>query len=371
MLFFSSPRQPKSRIVRWFGLLAALALAACGQSEEKNPEADGGGEGRPVLVAPAQILSKGQAREFAATIQPRIVVDQAFRVTGKVVRRFVQAGQRVKSGEVLALLDEKDLKLQKEQAEADLAAASLALVQAAGDERRTLTLHKDGWTAQAAVDRARAAAQEARGRVLRAERAVELSRNALDYATLRADGDGVVIQALVEPGQVVAAGQTAVRVARTGELEAAVSLPEDFARDAGNGEATLTLWSNRDRRYAAKLRELSPSADPATRTFGARYSIIDPDPTLALGMSATLGIANRGSVPVARVPLSALFNQGGGPAVWRVDADSRLQLLPVKLVRYETGSALVTGLPEGAMIVVLGAHKLEAGRKVRTILRPV
>lgn len=348
-----------------------LALLGCDRPGEKTAGDDGADGGRPVLVAPVQMVVKGQAREFAATIQPRIVVDQAFRVTGKVVRRLVQAGQRVKAGDVLALLDERDLKLQKEQADADLAAANLALVQAAGDERRTLTLHKDGWTAPAAVDRARAAAQEARGRVLRAERAVELSRNALDYATLRADGDGVVTQTLIEPGQVVAAGQTAIRVARTGELEAAVSLPEDFAHEADAGDATLVLWSNRDRRYKAKLRELSPSADPATRTFGARYSILDPDPALALGMSATLVIANRSAAPVARIPLAALFNQGGGPAVWRVDAENRLQLLPVTLVRYETETALVKGVPAGAEIVVLGAHKLEAGRKVRTIRRPV
>lgn len=371
MTFFSSRRRLSREIALWFGLLAAPGLVACDRPGEKNAGADGVADGRPVLVETAQFLSKGQAHDFAATIQPRIVVDQAFRVAGKVVRRLVQAGQRVKAGDVLALLDEKDLRLQKEQAEADLAAANLALVQAAGDERRTLTLHKDGWTAQAAVDRARAAAQEARGRVLRAERAVELSRNALDYATLRADADGVVTQALIEPGQVVAAGQTAIRVARTGELEAAVSLPEGFARDAGAGEATLVLWSNHERRYGAKLRELSPSADPATRTFGARYTILDPDPSLALGMSATLSIANKATAPVARVPLSALFNQGGGPAVWRVDADSRLQLLPVAVVRYESESALVKGLPEGAVVVVLGAHKLEAGRKVRTIRRPV
>lgn len=350
-------------------LLAAALLASlggCGRSDDSaNKETE-----RPVLIEPVHLLRQGQVRDFVAVIRPKIEADQGFRVSGKVVKRLVQAGARVKEGDVLALLDERDLRLQKEQSEAELSAAKMALAQAAGDEHRTLTLHKDGWTAQAAVDRVRAVAEEARGRVQRAERAVELSRNSLAYATLHADSDGVVMQTLIEPGQVVAAGQTAIRIARAGEFEAAVSLPEDFAASAGEGEATVTLWSKPDKHYRAKLRELSPSADATTRTFAARFTILDPDPAMSLGMSALLDITAPGSRPMARVPLSALFNQGRGPSLWTVDADSRLKLLPVEVVRYENDGAIVTGVKEGEPIVVLGAHKLEVGRKVRTMLRP-
>lgn len=344
---------------------ASLLLVGCNKPAAQSSEAP---MDRPVLVAPARYASRSLAREFVATIQPRVESDQGFRVAGKVVKRLVQVGQRVKAGEPLAVLDEKDLRLQKEQAEAEFSAAKMGLTQAEGDEKRALALRKNGWTAQAAVDRVRAAAEEARGRFQRAQRAVELARNSLDYATLRADGDGVVTQALIEPGQVVASGQTAIRVARSGELEAAVALPEDFSAAADKGAATLTLWSNKARTYRARLRELSPSADAATRTFAARYSILDSDSAVVLGMSATLTIATPGAVPMLSVPLSALFNQGDGPALWRVDADSRLQLAPVKLVRYEADSALVTGgVAEGDSIVILGVHKLESGRKVRVI----
>jgi RND family efflux transporter MFP subunit len=352
-----------------FSLLAftlAVLLAGCGKSEEtarREPD-------RPVLVQPAHLLHRGQARDFVATIRPKVEADQGFRVSGKVVKRLVQTGARVNEGDILALLDERDLRLQKEQAEAELAAAKMALAQAAGDEQRTLTLHKDGWTAPAAVDRVRAVAQEARGRVLRAERAVELSRNSLAYATLRADSNGVVTQTLVEPGQVVAAGQTAIRIARAGEFEAAVSLPEDFVAQADTGEARVILWSKPDKAYRAKLRELSPTADATTRTFSARYTILDPDAAISLGMSAMLDITTPGARPMARLPLSALFNQGQGPSVWTIDADSRLKLLPVEVVRYESDAVVVTGVREGEPIVVLGAHKLEVGRKVRTTLRP-
>ena len=358
---------------KWRRLALALALAlvsvlgGCGRSDEtakKEPD-------RPVLIQPVHLLPQGQVRDFVATIRPKVEADQGFRVTGKVVKRLVQVGARVKEGDVLALLDERDLRLQKEQTEAELAAAKMALAQAAGDEQRTLTLHKDGWTAPAAVDRVRAVAQEARGRVMRAERAVELSRNSLAYATLRADSDGVVTQTLIEPGQVVAAGQTAIRIARAGEFEAAVSLPEDVAAVANHGEATVTLWSKPDKQYQAKLRELSPTADAMTRTFAARYTILDPDAAISLGMSAVLDIKTPGARPMARVPLSALFNQGGGPSLWTIDSESRLKLAPIEVVRYESDGVIVTGVKEGEPIVVLGAHKLEAGRKVRTILRPI
>ena len=355
------------RLALFFCALIASSFLGCGKSDnDAQKEAE-----RPVLVALAHLASQGQVRDFVATVKPRIESDLGFRVSGKVVKRLVQAGQRVRLGDTLALLDEKDLRLQREQSEAELAAAKMALAHAAGDEQRTMTLHKDGWTAQAAVDRVRAAAQEARGRLQRAERAVELSVNSLDYATLRADHDGVVTQTLIEPGQVVAAGQTAVRVARTDELEAAVSLPEDFAAQADKGVATLTLWSNRAKRYPAKLRELSPSADVQTRTFAARYSILDVDAAISLGMSATLEIATQGVQAIVKLPMSALFNQGAGPALWRVDQEGRVQLLPVKVVRYEADHVLVTGVSEGDKIVLLGVHKLEAGRKVRAIERPV
>lgn len=348
-------------------LAAAFGLSACGKQEEENKDAL---YERPVLVAQPRVAAQSLARDFAATIHPRVESDLGFRVAGKVVKRFVQAGQKVKAGDPLAALDENDFRLQREQSEAELAAAKMVMAQAQGDEKRALALRKNGWTTDATLDRIRAAAQEARGRQQRAERALELTRNSLDYATLRADGDGVVTQTLIEPGQVVAAGQTAIRLAHSGAMEAAVSLPEDFTPYADKGAATLTLWSNKSKTYRAKLRELSPSADPATRTFAARYSILDADAAIVLGMSATLSIAATGQEAVMSVPLSALYNQGSGPSVWKVDADGRLALAPVKLVRFDADAALVSGgLSPSDRIVVLGVHKLEAGRKVRVMTR--
>lgn len=343
----------------------ALLLAACGKKQEESAERE---TGRPVLVAPVRYAQQSQARDFVATIRPRVEADQSFRVAGKVVTRQVDAGKLVKAGDVLAMLDEADLRLQKEQSEAEFTAARMARDQTTADERRAIDLHKKGWTAQAALDRVHAAAEEGRGRFQRAQRAVELARNSLNYAVLKADADGVVTQTFIEPGQVVAAGQAAVRLARSGELEAAVALPEAFAATAGAGAARLTLWSNPGKTYRATLRELSPSADAATRTFAARFSIPDADAAVALGMSATLTIASAETQPVASVPLSALYNQGQGASLWKVDADGKLTLTPVNVLRYEASTALVTGgVVEGEKIVVLGVQKLDANQKVRVI----
>nr|WP_246722049.1 efflux RND transporter periplasmic adaptor subunit [Methylosinus sp. H3A] len=345
-------------------LCVLLLLSACDNSGGRKAE----GPARVVLVAPVRYVPRAQTRQFVATIRPRVETDQAFRVSGKVVRRLVENGQSVKSGDLLAVLDEVDLRLQKEQAEAELSAARMGLEQAAADERRAQTLRKDGWTAQAALDRQKAAAEEARGRQQRALRAVELAKNALDYASLRADSDGVVTATFVEPGQVISAGQTAVRVARAGALEAVVSLPEAFASAAGAGEASLYLWSDPSKIYRASLRELGASADGASRTFAARYSIVGADEKVGLGMSATLTLASKDQGVAAALPLAALFDQGAGPSVWKVEGDGKLTLAPVSVLRYEAKTALIAaGVAEGDRVVVLGAHKLDPGQRVRAV----
>lgn len=354
------------------GLLAgaggAAAVVTKGQSGALEAAKDASAPGRPVLTTIVHFAPEQPSRTFMATIKPRIEADQGFRVSGKVAARLVEAGRVVKAGDPLARLDDADLKLQKEQAEAELAASRVAMEQTSADERRGAELLAKGWTARAVHDRQRAAAEEARGRNRRAQRAVELAANALGYATLRADADGVVTAALVEPGQVVAAGQPAIRIARQNEKEAAVALPEAFVARARDGAASVTLWSDPGRVYRAKLRELSPAADPATRTFAARFSLSDADDRVALGMSATLTISALAAAKVARVPSSALFDQGKGPSLWVVGDDGVTALKPVVVLRYEGADAVVaSGVADGARIVTLGVQKIAAGETVRPI----
>ena len=267
---------PKSRIPSpfiAFALLAlvSLVLAGCdsGQAkEEAQPE-------RPVLTIKVQYEPQTPDRSFVGTIRPRIENDVGFRVSGKVAKRVVEVGQLVEPGQSLALLDEADLKLQAEQAEAELRAATGVLAQADASERRAIELRTKGWTTDAQMDQARAVAAEARGRVTRGERQVELTRNNLSYATLTADARGVVTATSAEPGQVVASGQGVVRIARIAEKEVVVAVPETLVARAQGGEARVSLWSDPNKTYTAKLRELAPAADTATRTYLAKFSIPD------------------------------------------------------------------------------------------------
>src|SRR5579859_4120037 len=292
----------------------AIALAGCNDAVAEKPAPS-----RPVLVATVHYEAESPERSFVGTIKPRIETDMGFRVPGKVARRLVEVGQTVDVGQPLATLDEVDLKLQAEQAEAEFRAATGVLAQAGAAEQRAKDLRAKGWATDAQLDSAKAAADEARARLNRAERSVELTKNSLSYATLVADTRGVVTATTIEPGQVVAAGQAAIRVARLGEKEAVVAVPETLLDRAKSGAATVTLWSDANRTYSAKLREVAPSADPATRTYLAKFSLPDAGDSVSLGMTATLTLSDSQSERVARLPLSALYSQGGGPSLYVVD----------------------------------------------------
>ncbi len=346
-------------------LLLTVLLGACDAQAVKQPAEDAA-PARPVLVASAHYERIAQPRILAATIRPRIESDLGFRVSGKVARRLVQNGDLVRKGQALLVLDTTDFELQLEQAKAEVRAATQTVAQAEADEARTLKLNKDGWSPAAVLDKARAAAQEARSRLTRAQRAVELSENALKYATLEADADGVVTATPVERGQVVSAGQASVRLARLGELEALVALPEIFVERAASADGALTLWSLPGRSYEVKLRELSPVAEGLTRTYAARYTILNPDDAIRLGMSATLTLTEQDKERAVRLPLTAVFNHGRGPSVWVVGASGKLTARPVTIARYEGQSALIaSGVSEGEKVVVLGVEKLDEGVAVR------
>ena len=272
-----------SRLLAGVAGRAAIALTGCNDSVAQKAE-----PARPVLVATAHYSAETPERSFVGTIRPRIEKRPRLCVPGKVAKRLVEVGQRVEIGQPLATLDEVDLKLQAEQAEAEQRAATGVLAQAAAAETRAKQSKVSGWTTDAQLDQAKASADEARARLNRAERQVELTRNSLSYATLPADARGVVTATLIEPGQVVASGQTAIRVARLAEKEAVVAIPETLVDRAKRGTATVSLWSEPDRKYAARLREISPSADPATRTYLAKFSLPDAGDDVELGMTATL-----------------------------------------------------------------------------------
>src|ERR1700758_2909259 len=334
----------RSILASYYRLLAGLALAflAIALAGCNDKVAEKAAPSRPVLVATVHYEAESPERSFVGTIKPRIEADMGFRVPGKVARRLVDVGQTVDVDQPLATLDEVDLKLQAEQAEAEFRAATGVLAQAGAAEQRAKDLRAKGWATDAQLDSAKAAADEARARLNRAERSVELTKNSLSYATLVADTRGVVTATMIEPGQVVAAGQASIRVARLGEKEAVVAIPETLVDRAKSGVATVTLWSDAEKKYAAKLREVAPSADPATRTYLAKFSLPDAGDDVSLGMTATLTLSDQATERVARLPLSALYSQGGAPSLYVVDDRGNLILKPVSVKSYESHCVVVT-----------------------------
>jgi RND family efflux transporter MFP subunit len=321
-----------------------------------------------VVAQTVHLVASAPARSLPGVIRARVESDLGFRVAGKITRRLVDSGQVVAPGQALAELDPIDLGLQLQSAQAELRAAKAARDASLSEMARVESLHRSGWMAGTELDRQRSQAEDARGRYDRAERAVQLAQNATGYGVLRADAAGVVTATMAEPGQVVQAGQTVMRLARLDEREAAVAVPEAMIDDALHGQASVTLWALPGRAFPARLRELSPNADPATRTYAARYSLPDAPADALLGMTATVTLSRPGAA-VARLPLSAILDQGAGPTVWVVDrATGALTQRPVSIASFgQTEATVAAGLSEGDIVVTLGAQKLDAGQRVRVV----
>lgn len=343
-------------------MTAALGLSACqqGQTAATAPP-------RPVRTVAAALVPLHEATRYAAVVKPRVEADLGFRVAGKVTARLAEVGRRVEAGQALARLDPTDLELQVRASQAQLASAKADAENARVDYQRYEKLKQGEWTTTQERDRRKTLLDKADARVREVEASLNVLVNSLQYATLFADGPGVVTATLVEPGQVVAAGQPAVRIAREGEMEVVANIPEQRLAALAEQRLTVELWSLPGVEIDARLRETAPEADAAVRTFQVRATLINPPAAVQLGMTATLSAQNRNAAPVARLPLTALTQHDGAPAVWVVDpAENRLALRPVTVAAYAGDDAVVSaGLTDGDRVVTAGAHKLTAGEKVR------
>lgn len=346
--------------------LMALAAALPGCTSESAPHV---AVPQPVRAASVTLSAAADVRSYTGTIKPRHESDLGFRVAGKIVDRRVNIGERVAPGMTLARLDASDYQLSLESAEAELKAAQSSLKQTEADEKRYAALNEKKWVSDASYEQKKAAADEARGRVERATQDLALAKNRLAYTDLVATQAGVITALPVEVGQVVSAGQLIARVARLDELEAVISIPESRIDSDRNAAATVTLWADDDRVYAAKLREISPQADPTTRTYQARYSLMKPDAVIALGKTATVHLASQGAGERAKLPLAAVFREEGQPSVWLIDeSHGRLIKKSVEVSAWTETSAIISGgLAEGQKIVAAGVHKLDAGIPVRIV----
>lgn len=344
-------------------LSAVLALAAC--SKAPVPAEDV----RPVRTMTISPRSTSAAVDFAGEVRPRIETRAGFQVAGRMTQRLVDVGQTVRQGQPLATIDPQDYRLAAEASEAARTSAQVDRDQQRADYKRFEDLQAKGFISQAELDRRKAGLDAAEARYAQAVANARVTGNQAGYATLRAPHDAVVTAIDAEVGQVVAAGQSVVRLAQAGEKEVLIGIPEQqLAALRGANEITVRLWSG-GAPIKGRLRELSPVADPATRTFPARISLVDPPAAVALGMTATVSFAIPLPQPVTTVPLQALLVEAGATHAWRYDAATgTVRRTRVRVGNVAGNEVVVTeGLQAGDVVVTAGAHQLKEGQKVRLL----
>lgn len=342
--------------------LIAFALAACGTADP-DPRT------LPPLVRTISPVSAGEAsREFTGVVAARIQSDLGFRVGGKVAERLVNAGQVVRRGQPLMRIDQTDLALATRASNETVEAARARARQTAADEARLRDLVSAGAVSASAYDQAKAAADAARAQLSAAQAQARVARNESGYGVLFADADGTVVETLAEPGQVVGAGQVVVRIARSGPREALVQLPETVRPPIGSTAQARTYGGEGG---GARLRQLSDAANPATRTFEARYVLSGAAARAPLGSTVTIAFAGASesrAQPAIEVPLAAIYDAGKGPGVWVLRRGRQVTVAwrPVTIAALGEETATIgAGLTSADRIVAMGAHLLHQGQHVR------
>lgn len=352
------------------GLAAVSGLiAGCSEAPAPAPVA------RPVFVTTVHPTPAAQTRSFTSVLRARVESDLAFRTGGKVTERLVEVGDRVKAGQALARLDPADHQLAVKAAADQVQAATVDAQQAASDEARLRRLSADGAVGAADHERQKARADAAAARLDQARRQLELARNREGYASLVAPYAGLVTALRFERGQVVSEGQPVVALAREGDHEVVVELPEDWVGRARGLTATAAPWSDPQAAVRLVLRELSPQASPQGRTYRARYAATPEARAQVAAWPLGSTVVLRLSAPQAgpatvALPVSAVLKGSGSEGVWALDTQgSGLVFTPVKVVAQDDATVHVTGLTPGSRIVSVGAQKLDARTLVRAIHR--
>ena len=342
-------------------VLLTVGISSCKTKEQEDPRT------LPDLV---RIATVGAAEEesdhtYTGVVTARVQSDLGFRVPGKVTKRFVDIGQRVRAGQPLMSIDVTDYTHAITTQTQNVEAAKAKAAQAAADEARYRGLVSTGAVSASAYDQVKAAADSAKAQLAAVEAQAQVAKDEGDYSMLVADADGTVIETLAEPGQVVAAGQTVIKLAHAGPREAAVNLPETV-RPALESIARATLYGENGS-VSARLRQLSDAADPSTRTFEARYVLGGRAASAPLGATVTIEIGESGRTGSLEVPVGAITDRGKGPGVWVFnEKSSTVAFRPVKLLRVgDENAVLDAGVQQGEQIVALGAHLLSDGQHVR------
>jgi RND family efflux transporter MFP subunit len=343
---------------------AIVGLEACHkEAEVHTPEV------RPVRTVTVAKQPAGETVVLTGHIEAENEAALGFRISGRMIERSVNVGDRVQPGQILARLDPQDERNGLRSAQANLSAAQGQLTQARNNFERQRRLQQRGVISKAEFDSAQEALQTAQARVDDAEAQVKLASDRLSFTELKADAAGSVTARGAEPGEVVQAGQMIVRIARQDGRDAVFDVPAQLLRSAPtNAEISVHLAEDPTVTATGRVREVGEQADPVTRTFQVKVGLTDPPPAMRLGSTVT-GSVQLNSAPVITIPASALARVNQQPAVWIVDpSSSTVSMRNVDVLRYDPGTVVIShGLDTGDIVVTAGVQALHPGQKVRLL----
>jgi RND family efflux transporter MFP subunit len=323
---------------------------------------------RPVKVAAVAAAPNGRTLTYSGVVRPRIESAIGFRVGGKIVERAVNVGDRAEVGQLIARLDDTDLKLAENSAVAAVASARTRRDVTLANFERAKPLLPQGFISRAAYDARRNEFDTAASAFDTAEAQLRQARNAVDYAALKADKAGIVTAVTGEPGQVVSPGQAVVTIAEAGEVEIAISVPEQDAGRIGVGQrASIALWAGPRAETEGRIREIAGQADAASRTYAVRVAVRNPPQAMRLGMTAAVAIRIEEGAAALLVPLTALAEADGNPVVFVVDPEMKtVRRTPVAIAgTADEGVRIAGGLNAGDLVVTAGVQFLRDGMRVR------
>lgn len=339
-------------------LFGSTFLSGCGDVVQKE---------KPLLVKTQQAVSSTEAQtgSYSGTVRGRYETKVAFQVSGRILSRNVNVGSRVNAGDVLMVIDARDVQQQANAGDAQVSAARAQLSLAQANLARYTELYQAEAVSASVLDQYQTNYDAAFAAYQQALSQAAQAHNSLGYTNLTAGASGVVSSVEAEEGQVVAAGQTVLTLVQTNELEVEISVPESQIDSLRVGqEAQISFWALKET-ASGVVREISPMADSASRTYTVRVTVTNPPKGMELGMTADVRLP-QGEADGVLLPLSAIYQTEGTPEVWVVKEDSTVELRPVTVETFDENRVRVYGLALSDVVVTAGVHKLRAGQEVRT-----
>jgi membrane fusion protein, multidrug efflux system len=352
------------RIVRNSGFIALIPLlVACHDKQQSSPDI------RPVRTA---VVGTGQYANnltYTGEIRARHESDLGFQVAGKLIARPAEIGAYVTAGAVLAQLEPADEKVALDSAQSAVSAAQAELARSLSEEASYRHLLERGLTTRTTYIEQQTATKTARSRLEQAKASADLRRRQLNYTTLRADEAGVITRVSADVGAVLAQGQAVVTLAQPSELDVVFDVADTQVEAVRNAKTVAAaLLSARDKPLVTYVREVSPSADPITRTYRVKCTLPGQPPGWRLGLNTVVTLEAGHAAQGIRIPSTAVYERDRKSAVWIVGDDQTVALRPIVVARYDTDSVEVSsGLRSGERIVTAGVHKLLVGQKVRLL----